>query len=226
MYVAGNIADRLVIPVGPSGFTVQLYQPSSWSPERHLPFGSGQTEVWQAWNKAPDDNPPDQPKTTLDRQDVPPTKPGMDAPESPDATNPEIDRSDYTAPGTNPDVAENDKDSYKPKQDDVDDLKKRGRSGKGKLPGSGGQHASARHPQMPSRFGGMSMLQRAARGFPMDTMRSASFHVFATAPDMEEANIGKDSSAGATVRTLFLSRSWGLLCIGCVPHIVDVSEHQ
>ena len=98
--------------------------------------------MWQAFNKAPDDNPPDQPKTTLDRQDVPATKPGMDAPESPDATNPEVDRSDYSAPGTNPDVTENDGSEYKPGQDDTDELKKRSRTGKGTLPGSGGAHAS------------------------------------------------------------------------------------
>ena len=200
-----------MVPVGPSGFTVQLSQPTSWGPQLHSPSSLGQTEVWQAWNKAPDDNPPDQPKTTLDRQDVPPTKPGMDAPESPDATNPEIDRSDYTAPGTNPDVAENDKDSYKPKQDDVDDLKKRDRSGKGKLPGSGGQHASTRQPQMPFMFGGMSIMQRAARGLPSSTMPSAAFHVLATSPDDEEANIGKDSSAGATVCTLLPAQIMGFV---------------
>ncbi|KAL0027035.1 hypothetical protein WJX79_000208 [Trebouxia sp. C0005] len=154
--------QRVLIPVGPAGFVVQPSAPiqRTGSPTSLLTIDH--SEVWQAFNKAPDDNPPDQPKTTLDRQDVPATKPGMDAPESPDATNPEIDRSDYSAPGTNPDVAENDGNEYKPDQDSVDDLKKRGRTGKGKLPGSVGSNADdgnvgkddsagAVHPNLPGK---------------------------------------------------------------------------
>ena len=201
-YAAGATADRLIVPVGPTGFNVRPKLQSSLTHQTDMPFSFGKTEVWQAFNKAPDDNPPDQPKTTLDRQDVPPTKPGMDAPTSPDATNPEIDRSDYTAPGTNPDVAENDQDSYKPDQDSVDDLKKRGRSGKGKLPGSGGQKASGGQPQVPFSTRPVSTLQHLGRGSFSIAGQSASFHVHATAPDNEEANVGKVQSAGAMVRSL------------------------
>ena len=213
MCAAGATADRLIVPVGPTGFTVQPTLQSNLTHQTDMPFSFGKTEVWQAFNKAPDDNPPDQPKTTLDRQDVPPTKPGMDAPNSPDATNPEIDRSDYTAPGTNPDVAENDQDSYKPSQDSVDDLKKRGRSGKGKLPGSGGAKASGGEPQVPFSTRAVSTLQRLGRGSFSTAGRPASFHVYATAPDDEEANVGKDQSAGATVRSLLTVVNVSMLVI-------------
>lgn len=194
------MCESLVIPIGPTGFTVPS-QPAQRSSVPLSPFASRQTEVWQAFErKAPDDNPPDQPKTTLDRQDVPPTKPGMDAPNSPDATNPEIDRSDYSAPGTNPDVDHNDPEDYKPDNDSADDLKKRGRSGKGKLPGSGGQHASSCKAQAQALFGSQSaaMLQIAVP-FIAGADRLARFHVYATSPDDEDANVGKDDSAGATV---------------------------
>lgn len=207
--------EHLTVPLGPAGFTVQPDPQARRAPVASVPFNSGNTEVWQAFRKAPDDNPPDQPKTTLDRQDVPPTKPGMDAPTSPDATNPEIDRSDYSAPGTNPDVAENHKESYEPSQDDVDDLKKRGRSGKGKLPGSGGQHASAFHTQASCRAGLRSMLQPPGRELLNRPGQTAAFHVYATSPDDEEANVGKDSSAGAVVRSqpALLHICWHILLL-------------
>lgn len=164
------------------------------------PLGSGYTEIWQVLSKAPDDNPPDQPKTTLDRQDVPPTKPGMDAPTSPDATNPEIDRSDYTAPGTNPDVDHNSPEDYKPDSNSADDLKKRGRSGKSKLPGSGGAHASSYNMQHQTLFGSQAVTTtRIAAPHCAGADRVARFHVYATSPNDEDANVGKDDSAGATV---------------------------
>ena len=197
---AGTTPGRLTIPVGPTGFTVQPSQPAHHMTIPTTPFLFDATEVWQAFNKAPDDNPPDQPKTTLDRQDVPATKPGMDAPESPDSTNPEVDRSDYSAPGTNPDVAGNDGDDYKPSSDSADDLKKRGRSGKGKLPGSGGAHATAygaQLTQMPYSIRA-SMLQAAA-GLFNGAGRPAQLHVCASSND-EEGDVGKDDSAGAVVR--------------------------
>lgn len=150
--------------------------------------------------KAPDDNPPDQPKTTLDRQDVPPTKPGMDAPNSPDATNPEIDRSDYAAPGTNPDVDHNNPEDYKPDIDSVDDLKKRGQSGKSKLPGSGGAHASSFNMQHQTLVGSKvvsTMLVATPHFAGVDRM--AHFHVYSTSASDEEGNVGKDDSAGAVV---------------------------
>ena len=193
---AGESHGRLVVPVGPSGFTIQ---PAQQSGVPLSPFGSGYTETWPVTCKAPDDNPPDQPKTTLDRQDVPPTKPGMDAPTSPDATNPEIDRSDYTAPGTNPDVDHNNPEDYKPDSNSADDLKKRGRSGKSKLPGSGGAHASSHSLQHQTVFGSkmLPIMRIAAPHCAGD--RVARFHVFATSPNNEDANIGKGDSAGATV---------------------------
>ena len=203
MSFPGNFQDELIIPVGPAGFTIQPGQTQRSSTRLNV-VGTGHTEIWEVLCKAPDDNPPDQPKTTLDRQDVPPTKPGMDAPNSPDATNPEIDRSDYTAPGTNPDVAHNESDDYKPDTDSADDLKKRGRSGKAKLPGSGGQHASSYKALAPMHAGShhLSVLRAPA---PSSCHRVAHFHVCATAPDDEEGNIGKDDSAGAVVRRNVMS---------------------
>ena len=186
-----------MVPVGPSGFTVQ---PAQQSGVPLSPFGSGYTEIWQVLCKAPDDNPPDQPKTTLDRQDVPPTKPGMDAPTSPDATNPEIDRSDYTAPGTNPDVGHNSSEDYKPDSNSADDLKKRGRSGKSKLPGSGGAHASSYNMQHQTLFASKTVpTMRIAAPQYGGADRVARFHVYATSPNDADANVGKDDSAGATV---------------------------
>ena len=194
---AGEVYGRLLIPVGPNGFTVQ---PAQQSGVPLSPVGSGYTEIWQVLCKAPDDNPPDQPKTTLDRQDVPPTKPGMDAPTSPDATNPEIDRSDYTAPGTNPDVDHNNPEDYKPDSDSADDLKKRGRSGKSKLPGSGGAHASSYNMQHQTLFGVKQVpFMWIAAPQCAGADRVARFHVYATSPNDEDANVGKDDSAGATV---------------------------
>lgn len=191
-----------MVPVGPTGFTVQPRLPAMLKPTPSVPISLDHTEVWQAFNKAPDDNPPDQPKTTLDRQDVPATKPGMDAPESPDATNPEIDRSDYSAPGTNPDVAENDGNDYKPDQDSVDDLKKRGRSGKGKLPGSGGQHAAAYSNMSVHALLG-TRAANVVQGAPMllfgGAGRTAQMHVYAVGTDDGDDNVGKDDSAGAVV---------------------------
>lgn len=197
---AGASYGRLVVPVGPSGFTVQ--------PAQHIPGnplsspGNRYTEIWQVLCKAPDDNPPDQPKTTLDRQDIPATKPGMDAPNSPDATNPEVDRSDYTAPGTNPDVAHNNPEDYKPDKgsDSVDDLKQRGRSGKSKLPGSGGQHAGAYNMHAQTLFGSSTALTAHMAGpFFAGADRLARFHVYATSFKHGDANVGQDDSAGATV---------------------------
>jgi len=197
----GATTQRLVVPLGPTGFTVQPDLPAQHIAFPIGPLPNDHNEVWQAFNKAPDDNPPDQPKTTLDRQDVPATKPGMDAPESPDAINPEVDRSDYSAPGTNPDVAENDGNDYKPDGDSVDDLKKRGRSGKGKLPGSGGAHASVygdQHAHMPFTTRAVSLL-RAVTVAPFGGAgRAAQLHVFASSND-EQGNVGKDDSAGAVV---------------------------
>ena len=197
---SGPTHGRLTVPIGPSGFIVPPAHTDQQSLVAVSPFYYDHTHVWQMLCKAPDDNPPDQPKTTLDRQDVPATKPGMDAPNSPDATNPEIDRSDYSAPGTNPDVDHNDPDDYKPDAEDADDLKKRGRSGKGKLPGSGGQHAGAygMHGQM--CISSLRTLVPAAV-LPFSAAdRAARYHVYATSPDDEEGNVGKDDSAGATVR--------------------------
>lgn len=198
----GATFGRVVVPVGPSGFTVQ---PAQQIPETPLsPSGSRYTDIWQVLCKAPDDNPPDQPKTTLDRQDVPATKPGMDAPNSPDATNPEVDRSDYTAPGTNPDVDHNDPEDYKPDKnsDSVDDLKQRGRSGKSKLPGSGGQHASAYKGHAHTLFGSSTVfnMQMAGLLFP-GADRVAHFHVYAASSKHGDANynVGKDDGAGAVV---------------------------
>jgi len=192
----------VLVPVGPAGFVVQPSPPTQRTGSPTGPLTFGHSEVWQAFNKAPDDNPPDQPKTTLDRQDVPATKPGMDAPESPDATNPEVDRSDYSAPGTNPDVAENDGDEYKPDQDSVDDLKKRGRTGKGKLPGSGGQHAAAYINQpahMPFSSRGLFMLRGAPTLHLTGAGRNAELHVCAVGSNADDGNVGKDDSAGAVV---------------------------
>lgn len=176
-----------------------LQQYPSAGPTRQ-PWGvpaQSRSNIWQAFSKAPDDNPIDQPKTTYDRQDVPATKPGMDAPESPDATNPEIDRSDYSAPGTNPDVDHNDPDDYKPTSEDADDLKERGRSGKSKLPGSKGQHASA-NSLFASRLGpGMSSFLPGAMAQSSGSFRH--LHVFASANE-DEGNVGKSSAAGAVVR--------------------------
>lgn len=167
------------------------------------PVDNRYTEIWQVLCKAPDDNPPDQPKTTLDRQDVPPTKPGMDAPNSPDATNPEIDRSDYAAPGTNPDVDHNNPEDYKPDSDSVDDLKKRGRSGKSKLPGSGGAHASSYNMQHQRLVGSKAVpTMLVAAPHVAGLNRVARFHVYATSPCEDQANVGKDDSAGAVVRSL------------------------
>ena len=126
----------------------------------------------------------------------------MDAPDSPDATNPEIDRSDYTAPGTNPDVDHNNAEDYQPDSDSVDDLKERGRSGKSKLPGSGGQHASSYNMRPQTLFGSWAVSTvRVAPGVAAPD-RVARFHVYATSPDDEDAHIGKDDSAGAVVRSL------------------------
>lgn len=120
----------------------------------------------------------------------------MDAPTSPDATNPEIDRSDYSAPGTNPDVDHNHPDDYKPDAEDVDDLKKRGRSGKSKLPGSGGQHAGA-HSLFATQHGlSMFSLPRSTATQSANTARS--LHVFASS-STDEGDVGKDDSAGAVV---------------------------
>lgn len=196
----GAAYGRLLVPVGPSGFTVQPAQQVPGTPLS--PPGSRYTDRWQVFCKAPDDNPPDQPKTTLDRQDVPATKPGMDAPNSPDATNPEVDRSDYTAPGTNPDVDHNDPEDYKPDKnsDSVDDLKQRGRSGKSKLPGSGGQHASAYKGHAQTLFGSSTAFEMRMTG-PLfaGTDRAARFHVYATSSKHGDANVGKDDGAGAVV---------------------------
>ena len=190
---ADEISAALTVPVGPAGVTVQPYSPAKplWNApavQRHV--------LWHAFSKAPDDNPIDQPATTYDRQDVPATKPGMDAPTSPDSTNSEIDRSDYSAPGTNPDVDHNDPDDYKPSNDDADDLKKRGRTGKSKLPGSGGKHASgpAGSPQPGLRMWGLPGT--AAVRTPSPAMR---LHVLASS-NSDEGGVAKDDSAGAVVR--------------------------
>lgn len=199
---------QLTTPVEPAAFALQLpaspiRQPTRLNQFRPTLPAQSQHLIWQAFSKAPDDNPIDQPKTTYDRQDVPATKPGMDAPESPDATNPEIDRSDYSAPGTNPDVDHNDPEDYKPKSDDVEDLKHRGRTGKSKLPGSKGQQAGA-HNLFASQLGlSMSGLLHSTAAQPAAAIRR--LHVFASSNDEVfasadgEENVGKDKSAGAVV---------------------------
>ncbi|DBA79920.1 TPA: hypothetical protein ACH3X1_008132 [Trebouxia sp. C0004] len=192
----GANRQRVLFPVGPTGFVVQ---PSAHI-QRTGSLSFDHSEVWQAFDKAPNDNPPDQPKTTLDRQDVPATKPGMDAPESPDAANPEIDRSDYSAPGTNPDVAENDGNEYKPDRDSVDDLKKRGRTGTGKLPGSDGQHAAAYNNQpahMPFTSRGLFMLRGAPMLHLTGAGRNAELHVCAVGSNADDGDVGKDDSAAS-----------------------------
>ena len=126
----------------------------------------------------------------------------MDAPNSPDATNPEVDRSDYTAPGTNPDVDHNDPEDYKQEKnsDSADDLKQRGRSGKGKLPGSGGQHASAYKGHAQTLFGSSTVFNTHMAGTLLaGADRVAHFHVYATSSKLGDPNVGKDDGAGATV---------------------------
>lgn len=192
-------ADQSLIPIGPGGVTLQLPVNSARQSARLPQFQATlpadlHSTVWQAFSKAPDDNPVDQPKTTYDRQDVPATKPGMDAPESPDATNPEIDRSDYSAPGTNPDVGHNDPEDYKPDSDDVEDLKRRGRTGKSKLPG--GQKAGA-HGLFASQLG-LSVSGLVYGTAAQSGGATRRMHVFASS-NSDEGNVGKDKSAGAVV---------------------------
>jgi len=150
--------------------------------------------------KAPDDveHPKDQPSGGY-RQDVPPVKPGMGPEVSPDESNSEVDRSDYSTPGTNPDVPGNrQSEDYRPSPEAKADLRYQKETGKGRVPGKQRAYAAG--------FSSLHMTPQMLSGIQNPLASHFSRAAFTTSayqaakqgqkPVHDSENVGRDTSAG------------------------------